>query len=642
MARLPFYEQQTLPQGGRADAGMFGAASGQAMAQAGSALQDIGVAMKRREDVIDRTVRLGDMNKFATESLSALETQDLVRKDTIDTYVQGLRAKKDELLAGHAGTAQSKAEFQAQLENQIAQYEQGANAARSKASNVMLGTMIEQRTNELAVDAGFAPDMLGDIFTQLDADIDQFADALPAGLVEQYKNSGRSAIATTAVQRLQSDEQFEAADQLLNDPDVRKFLPPDVSRRLVINNAAGMGKQAAEQRRVESNVSAWRQVLPNMTPQQEAMVRQLPIKRSDMSIAEKIVELEMIQGSAATGDQIQRIMGVGGDSGMFGNSLDGRSLKFVTENADRYRMGIMQPQEALQFQAMYNHLYGPKERLNPITQLMERTRPSVPPQLQQALQEGSSFYGSPPMAGGAAAAPGGMPAPFGQEDMGMDNSFIDPQGRTDFRAPPPQPGEPGFQQSAQASAADSQMMNPSTPTINQAVQSGRTVFQRIGTVTGPLAAGAQAIGGVPGVGEMFGGGGQYTVDRQFVDATSKELIRALSQSGRYLATEMASIEKEVSIAGRALDNDQAYALRIIGIDQALEARVQGELKIMANPNTPMDQRRNAMSVVNTINNFRAVLGAPPTVNTRKELFSYPPGTVVYTPQGFKVVPESEQ
>jgi hypothetical protein len=32
----------------------------------------------------------------------------------------------------------------------------------------------------------------------------------------------------------------------------------------------------------------------------------------------------MIQGSPATGYQIQRIMGVGGDSGMFGNSLDGR------------------------------------------------------------------------------------------------------------------------------------------------------------------------------------------------------------------------------------------------------------------------------------------------------------------------------
>jgi hypothetical protein len=317
MARLPFYEQQTLPQGGRADAGMFGAATGQAMAQAGSVLQDIGVTMKRREDVIDRTVRARDFDEFARDSLTAFETRDLVKKETIDNYSQGLRAKMDELMAGHAGTAQSKAEFRNQLENQISQYQQGANAARSKASHTMLGTMIEQRTNELSVDASYAPQMLGEIFAQLDADIDQFSDALPAGMIEQYKNSGRSAIAATSIQQLQANGQFDAADQLLKDPNVSKFLNPDASRRFIINNAAGKAKQDQEARQRESNVQSWAMAMgipaDQMTPQQRLIAENA--SPQTMQLTEKLNLATMLNGGELTTAQRNQILGLEHEKG---------------------------------------------------------------------------------------------------------------------------------------------------------------------------------------------------------------------------------------------------------------------------------------------------------------------------------------
>jgi hypothetical protein len=106
-----------------------------------------------------------------------------------------------------------------------------------------------------------------------------------------------------------------------------------------------------------------------------------------------------------------------------------------------------------------------------------------------------------------------------------------------------------------------------------------------------------------------------------------------------MATEMAAIEKEVDISGQVLDNPEAYARRLIGIDEALERRIGDETKILANPNTPLEQRKAAESVINVITNFRQTLGVPQKVKSKEEAMKLPPGTEFIDPNGVvRVVP----
>jgi hypothetical protein len=610
MPRLPYIEQRTVAQGGRADAGMFGAASGQAMAQAGSALQDIGVAMKRREDVIDRTVRLGDMNKFATESLSALETQDLVRKETIDTYVQGLRAKMDELIAGHAGTASSKAEFRAQLENQIIQYEQGANAARSKASNIMLGNMIEQRTNELAVDAGFAPDMIADIFAQLDADIDQFADALPAGLIEQYKNSGRSAIASTSIQQLQAKGEFDAAEQLLKDSNVSKFLNPDASRRFIINNAAGKAKQDQEARQRESNVQSWAMAMgidpAQMTPQQRMIAENASTQT--MNYVEKInLATALNGGQPLTLEQRNNILKIDRQTAR-------TQMQDLVAGLPAFESGLMDPQERALFVLQAEKVFPVQYRQDPDTgQPVPIPGSGGIDKINEALGRSATAPRAPRTPPGAPI--GGTPTGSGQFDMGTDMSFTDPQGRTDFMALPPQPGEFGF--AGQEDQAD--IAIGSAPMTQQA----GGLWNLADRIAGPVAGVRRGLGGGP---VDIGIGQQEVAAAQEVQLQQRNLVRALQQNPRYAEGERKDIAESISIEPELLSNPTAYRTRLIEIGRYVQDEIKYNTSVLNQPTsqTTVQMRQQAMQSIPLFQKFYERLGLPPTVKSPEEALKMRP------------------
>ena len=624
MAKLPIYQQQTIPQAGRADAGMFGAASGQAMAQAGSALQDIGVAMKRREDVIDRTVRLGDMNKFATESLTTFETKDLVRKETIDKYVQGLRAKSDELIGGHAGTAQSKAEFKAQLENQIAQYEQGANAARSKASHTMLGTMIEQRTNELAVDAGFAPDMLGEIFTQLDADINQFSDALPADMVQQYKNAGRSAIAASSIEQLIARGQVDAAETVLKNPNVNKFLNPDATRRFTINIGAEQGKRAERQQQIQARIARMKIVMPNMTPEQEQVIRNMPPK-SERTPFDDIAEWSVLNpGKSVPQSYIDQAYGFtnSGVGSNWGNSIDGRAYGTLENLATRYSMGMTTPEEDRQWQIATNILTAPKQSTDvmgkPVT--ISGSLPSFATQASQ-MRRGAPAAVTPP-------APAMPAAPMAGGGGEIDNSFIDSQGRLDFMAMPPdaQPAAaPGGRtyESAQASGGAGLTANMSA-------------MELAPFITGPAAKlMAQPVGSMPG--RPFNVDPRYREAQTRMNVIHDRASNALRPEGKIADQYRQELNKITALRGQAWDNEENYYQHVTGLDQNWRKMVK-ELDKIASGEV-VSSATGAREAADLANDLRFVIrefNVPQVrVYTREQLEKLPSGTPVFIGNSFR-------
>jgi hypothetical protein len=572
---------------------------------------DIGLAMKRREDVLDRVRLLNDFDLTAQKNLNAVMTsQDITSPAAISSYTQSLRQKMNELVGQHGGGMSSKMELQSQLENQLGQYEKSALATQVKAQHEMLGNMVDKMSNELSVVAGFAPDRMQDVFADFDARLDMLKDGMSPQMYQGFRDAGRAKIATNSIAKLLTNGQWQVAEQVMKDPNVNKYLNADTARKFTIDIAVDQGKLLAETRRQDANVRRWSSVLRrNLSPEEVARVRALPEKK-DMTDADQIVELELIQGKPASPEQVTQILGLKADTGgAYGDSLQGRSLNYVTTNADKFALGLLSRDEAQQFMTMYNEAYKPIEKQDPVTGQWTRIQPAIPPFIQQALTKGTSFYNRVPAGGAPMPAPGAAPA-----------------------APAPTMSGGGMTAAPAPAGGATSAPAPTAP-AQRTTGENRSIWQRRSNVTGPVSAATDIAGRVPVIGEAMGGGGQVTTDRQFAEAQSRELIRALSQSGRYLATEMQAIEKEVDISGSVFDNPTAYARRLIGIDEALAKRVQSETKILANPRTPLEQRKAAESVINVINNFRNTLGVPQRVKTPDEARKLPPGTEFIDPSG---------
>ncbi|CAB4140183.1 hypothetical protein UFOVP669_13 [uncultured Caudovirales phage] len=600
MAKLPIYEQQTSMGQVRASPQAFGSGVAEAAGQLASTGVDIATTIKRRQDVIERVGLMNEFDQWSQQALTALnDTDDISRQETVTKYTQAVREKANEIVKRHGGTMNSRAELQAQIENQAGQYVKSAMGAQVKAQQTMIGNMVDQKANELAIRAAFAPDKMLDVFTELDRDIDSLSDAIAPTVAAQYKEAGRSRIAQGAIQRMLVEGRWTTAKSMLENPEVARYLNPDSARKFTIDVAVEEGKAGAEVARQERNVREWTQRLKrDLTPDEVVKIRSLP-ERKEMTVADQITEYELVTGRPAPQtviDQFYKLDGGGmggGAGGIFGNSLQGRALGFVTENAVAYANGMLAPDQARIYEASLAEAYKPVLRQNPVTGAQEEIRPTIPNFVQQAAEQGSRFYGGTQMPGRGA---GGTPTPTTAPSGGM--------------------GQPAGQQPAsQPSGAE------------------RTIWQRRETVTGPVSAAVDITGRIPGTGDVLRGGGQTTTDRQYVEASGRELIRALSQSGRYMATEMAAIEKEVDLSGKVFDNPTAYAQRLIGIDEALERRIKDETKIIQNPRTPLEQRKSAESVINVIQNFRQTLGVPPLVKSSQDAWKLPPGTEFRTPSG---------
>lgn len=347
MAKLPLYEQQTTVGSVRASPQDFGAGVGQATSSLGGVVEDIGVQMKRRQDVIERVQLMTEFDTFAQDALTTLnDTEDISSKATVDKYSAGLREKASEIVKRHGGTSGSRAELQAQIENQVGQYAKSATATQVKAQQQFIGTIVDQKANELAISGAFAPEKMGDLFTDLDRTIDSMADAMSPALAAQYKEAGRSRIATSAIQQLLVQGQAGTAKKLMENPEVGKYLGADAARKFAIDITVDQRKNELETQRQERNVASWGQRLGrNLTPEEVIKVRSMPEKK-DMTVADQIVEYEIVTGKPAPQsvvDQFYKVDGPGGGASMFGNSLQGARSRSSPRTLCPTPMGCSRP-----------------------------------------------------------------------------------------------------------------------------------------------------------------------------------------------------------------------------------------------------------------------------------------------------------
>lgn len=603
MAKLPVYEQQTRAESPVATAESMGGSMGRAAQDMGRILGDIGETMQRRESTIDRVQKLNTFDQEAVTSLEAIQTNDsIASKSALDKYQQALRERGEQLISQHTGSGESRANLRAQIENQIGQYTRSAMGAQIKAQHKLIGNEIEKSANALALTAGMAPDQYINTLTEFDTKLDQFADAIPKDLLDQYRQSGRSQIATNAVNSLINSGQFDSAKALMSDPTIAPLMTADFGRQASMNIAVGTYQKQQEITRQNQNVAKYTMALGrDLTPEEQIKVRMLPEKKN-MTAADEIMQLEIIQGKPATQAQVSDILGV---KGQFGDSLQGRALNFVTSNATRYANGLMTPEERITFEASFTEAYKPIEKQDPVTGQWTKVVPAIPTFLQQAMTRGSRFGGG-----------GGAPRPAAP-------------------AAPAMPGGGGGAASAVApvQAGDGGQPIPANPAGE------RTIWDRRQNIVGPVAAARSAVQAVPGVGPAAAGAvfgtaetRQADADRTYVEGASRDLVRVLQNNPKFAEGERQAIEKEVGIGPEMFRSVESFEGRLIGINQSLQDRLNDAQKTLTST-VSGEERKRATDNINAIKLFRQKLGLPVMVNTEQEAQQLAPGTRFMDPNG---------
>ena len=612
MPRLNLYEQQTTAQGPRASGAYFGAAPAQALEGAGNVLQDIGERVQRREELGAAQDVMEGVDTWAVTALDDFQKrQDIMTAQALPEFQNALSQKRQEALSNFTGRPEARAALERQLDNQLAQYGKSAITAKIKAGQDQMGRALEQQFNKSSIQVDAAPDIWSFAKDENLAAVEMWK---PAMSKDQYESAKRLAYAKplqSAVRSHLAQGNIEGAEALMADESFSKYLTMEEARPLLIDGAVGRGKMEKEERRVQSNVTKFQSRLGReLTPDEVVRVRTLPAKK-DMTPADEITELELIQGKPASQDQVDKIFKTyiddGAKGGSFGNSLQGRSLSYVTENSVAYANGHLTPAQARQFEASFNEAYAPKDVLDPVTGQMRRITPSVPGFAQEAMTRGSSIYG-----GGMAAGP--RPGETVQLDINgqpVGTGVVDANGKWTVPAPPESQSWGGENRGAGQPAP--------APT-----GSGASLWDQASNVAGPVAGVQRWIGSGP---VPMGIGGEQVSAAQQVEMQSRNLVRALQQNPRYAEGERKSIEKDIQISPEAMSNPTAYRLRLVEIGRYIQEELQFQSSILKNPNgSTVQQRQQALQSTSVLNDFYGKLGLPQQVKSIEEAKKLPPGT----------------
>ena len=608
MPRLNLYEQQTTAREARADSYTMGMAPAVALENFGNSLADIGNRVQKREELGVSQHVMENAEEMAQTALTDLrKRQDINGPKAMQDFEEAMQQIRQNGLMQFEGSADGRAALERQLDNQLAQYRKSAVATKIKAGQDQMGRALDQQFNKSMMQVDAAPDIWS--FT---ADENMAAVEIwkPAMSKDQYESAKRLAYAKplqAAVRSHLAQGNIEGAEALMADESFSKYLTMEEARPLRIDAAVGRGKMDQEERRVQSNVTKFQSRLGReLTPDEMVRVRTIPAKK-DMTPADEITELELVQGKPASQDQVDKIFKTyiddGAKGGSFGNSLQGRSLSYVTENSVAYANGHLTPAQARRFEASFNEAYAPKDVLDPVTGQMRRITPSVPGFAQEAMSRGSSIYGGEP-----SGYNGGSPAAAASDQLSIMQS--------ELQNPNINP--------ADKAAVQREMDRirgglPAAPT-----GSGASLWEQAGNVAGPVAGVQRWIGSGP---VPMGIGGDQVAAAQQVEMQQRNLVRALQQNPRYAEGERKSIEKDIQISPEAMSNPTAYRLRLVEIGRYIQEELQFQSGILKNPTgSTVQQRQQALQSTAVLNDFYGKLGLPQQVKSIEEAKKLPPGT----------------
>jgi hypothetical protein len=626
MAKLPIYEQQTLPGSVRASGQEFGAGVAQAQAQLGGVVADIGLQKLSREYTLNRIDDQESLIGWAQESYTAInDTEDISRPETLAKYSAGLKERAAEIVKNHRGNSESRFQLEAQVNNLVAQYTKSAMGDQIKAQSAKVARVVDRDANELAITAATAPHMIGEIFTEMDRRIDGMKNAIPAGQERQYRDGAKTRMVTSALYSLEASNRIDEMDALMNNPSVNKYIDPDSSRRFGIGVAVARGKQLEETRRVERDVQNWTTRLKrDLTPEEVIKIKSLPQKKSEMTPSDKIVEYELVTGKPAPQSVIDEMFDVelSEKGGVFGNSLPGRAWNLVNDMAPAYAMGMLNPTDKRNFDAAIQILQNPYE--DKLTG--NRVVPNLPPPVREAIEQGSRFYG------GGARTTTTQIGPQGQIPPLREGDVVEIEG-TRMRVGPGGwlPGSDPSQQPQQSPTAP--VGGGATGSRGDVPQGERDIDNMSLSDLAPYLVGVSSgigrtVAEIPfGVGDAIG-------DPIYIRAANRaknlvELVTNASKPETKIADQYRQeLKALVNLEPKVFSSKLAYHSKIAEIDRELRRKLaEVEKKIDGRVPTTLEERKAALEMRNDVLAVLPAINHPQTkVKTRKEVEALPPGT----------------
>lgn len=618
MPRLNLYEQQTSAQGPRASAADFGAAPAQAMGEAADQLFKIGNRIQEREDLSDRQRLREAFEEAAVTLLNDFDKRrDISSKESIPQFRDALTQKRQELVSKHAGNPESRAKLENQLDNLVSQYTKSAIGTKIKADQELMVRTLNQQFDKSALDTDAAPDIWS--FAK-DENLMLVEELRPGMSQDQYVAAKRLAYSKplqAAVKSHLARGNWEAAEAIMKDENFSKFLTAQEAIPLRIDIAVGKGKQEAEVKRQDLNIQRFEARLGRpLTSDEVIKARSLPPKK-DMTPADEITELELVQGKPASQDQVDKIYKTyvesGSGGGNFGSSIRGRSVDYVTKNSVRYSNGLMTPEEARIFEASVVEAYSPVKVTDPLTGVITTREVTMPAFVREAMNRGGTFF---------AGAPVPRPGDTVQLDINgqvIGQGQVDASGRWSIPAPPEPTG-------AGAGRGSQGVPTPEAPPAQPAPLPG--LYDNVPFVAGPTAKLAQTASRTPLVGQNLGLDPRYVTAQKSMDIGKEQLAQALRPNSKIADTYRQELMKLVDITGKTWDNPEAMWLDIQTIDKELRAKLT-QLENIASGKTaaPIEDRKDALDISNAIRFSLQRLDVPQVkVNTKEEYDKLAPGT----------------
>jgi len=553
--------------------------------------------VRTREDALGRVSAFQSFNEQAANLVREAEAQgSLSSPEATRALGKSLAELRDKALSSHAGSPESVAMLAERIENaRIGYADKVSNlgmAAQKKKASTALGTFLSQRNEGVAQNPS---NLIGE-WQRWDKDVDDAGLALPDDEREAQRLGGRAAIAQTSLDYFLDSGAYDDAEKILSTPGVTEVLTPDMRRKVQGRLITGRIAQDKERRVGEAKLREAETIKgAPLTPAERLNLAGLAPKEGRQTLSDKVRDFEIVVKRPATQAEIAKMAGAstGEGGGDFGNSLTGKSLNIVTEDAPAYAAGLLNEAEERRFESAYTQLLQPVTYQNPDTGLMETRRPDVPAFVTDAVRRRK---GEVPPA--AQAAPGGQPGAM-----------------------------------AASAAPEGQPTAGDAPAASGASPQGTTVWEIVNKgVTGPVPAAIEAAGRTPGLGNLIGQT-ETTRARNYLPQIQRDLVRVLQNNPRYAEGERQAIEKDTSIQPEFFDTTPAMLDRLLAMDQALEVRENNAFNTSRSNAVGREERVQAMNVLNALRQFRENLGIPPRVKTPDEARKLPKGSQFIDPAG---------
>lgn len=601
MAQLPMYQQRTRAQAPTATGADFGAGAGQALAQSGDVLAQIGERIQTRNETINRVRTMNQFEQQVQEDFVALQqSEDISDPASIEAFRNTIRERREAALSSFSGRPGTRETFRSQLENMEGQYIKNAMGEQIKAQNQIIANQSENiinTTGSLIVDDFANYDLaLQNGYEQLD----QLKPAMSEQMYQASRMNLERSAATSMVQALMQRGEVDQLEEFLSNGRTLKLLGTDT--RLNAQSDISKVRYEREQQAaaVQGHITAVESVVGPLTKEQRDLVASMP-DPSKMSIGQKMAFNQILLGRPLNDKEQRQMMNIySAETAMTKSS----AAAMVHQGAQKFMSGTMSPEERLEYDMAWQQAgLLPGWKPNDVTGRMEYVNPPLTPMLSQIRDQ---IMGNQPQV----QRPPQTPFEFGVEAA----ETVSPGYRSQEQP------ELDYSDPANREQRDVQL-NQLTQTMTQ---DGQGLYQMADTIAGAAPAAKEFAFNLPIVGDMFGIDPTSIEDRQFARGVVDQTVRAFAVNRRFPVAEVKRVIDAYPV-GPTLRTPEAYRAYIRAIDKSVETAINTRQMALESGRVSMDNRRDMEDTIQDLKGLKAVLNV--TDEDRRKPATYSPDQV---------------